>query len=51
MEKEKSKQHAIRDDIRIRDEMKQMAIAEGMGSQENGQDVDSQLKLQKESSS
>ena len=30
LEKEKNKQNEIRDDIRIRDEMKSMAIAEGM---------------------
>ena len=53
MEKERNKQHDLRDDIRIRDEMKAMAIAEGMGSTEDApptQDVDSQLKITKEAS-
>lgn len=50
LEKEKNKQHDLRDDIRIRDEMKAMAIAEGMGPQEGAQDVDSQLKITKENS-
>ena len=53
MEKEKNKQHDLRDDIRIRDEMKAMAIAEGMGPSAGApptQDVDSQLKIAKENS-
>ena len=53
LEKEKLKQGDIRDDLRIKDEMKAMAIAEGMDgppAHAGPLDVDSQLKLTKESS-
>lgn len=47
------KQKEIKDDIRIRDEMKAMAIAEGMAAPQDqppAAEIDSQLKIVRESS-